>query len=108
MSNKIIAAIASRKQQIEKRIADGLTTAEKVAETCKALDMELDEYCMFQELKSLAVAHNLLTLEEGNTVYGFLGNTPEHFNNQSVEVKATLTGLFKELLNWKIRLARAS
>ena len=71
-------------------------------ETRKALDMDVEEFCKFQDLKSLAVASGKLTLEEGQTVYGYLGNTPDVFNKQHVEVKAVLTGLFSELLQWRI------
>lgn len=100
--NRILNSIAKMKAQIENRIQKGLTTAQKVKETAKALDMEIDEYVKFQETKSLAVVQNVLTLDEGQTVYALLGNTVETFNKQPVEVKAVLTNLFKELLTLRI------
>ena len=90
------------KTQIENRVRDSLTTAQKVKETAKALDMETFEYVKFQEIKSLAVVQNVLTPEEGQTVYALLGNTSSTFNKQPVEVKVVLTNLFKELLAMRI------
>jgi len=100
--NRITAMIEKMKKQVEGRIAGGVVTAEKVAETHKALDMDIVEYCKFQEYKTLAVAEGTLTPEEGQVVYGLLGNTPEHFNGQPVHVKAVLTQLFKELLGRRL------
>jgi len=101
--NRIAAAIAKKKADIEQRVASGIVTAEKVEETRKKLDMAFDEYVRFQEIKSLAVAEGKLTLEEGQTVYGYLGSTPDDFNKQPVEVKAVLTHLFSELLGLRLK-----
>jgi hypothetical protein len=70
---------------------------EKLAELSKKLDLELDEYCRFQTLKTAKVG-TALTLDEAQSIYGFLGNTPEHFNNQPVEIKWVLTEVFASLL----------
>ena len=67
------------------------------------LDMEFDEYVKFQELKSLGSIDGTLSLEEAMTVYGYLGNTVEHFNAQPVPVKVVLTQLFAELIDRRIR-----
>lgn len=100
--NRITMAFDRMKAQIEKRISDGLVTVEKVEETRLALDMDFEEYCRFQELKSLACASGKLSLEEGMTIYSYLGTTPDKFNAQPVEVKSVLTTLFGQLLGWKI------
>lgn len=63
----------------------------------KSLDMDFIEYVRFQELKSVYVGTKL-TLDEANTVYRYLGNSLETFNKQPLEVKVTLTQIFKELL----------
>lgn len=89
-------------KQIAERIASGLTTAEKIAETRKALDMDVSEYCKIQETKSLAVADGTLTLDEGLTIYAALGEVPSHFNGQPVHVKSVITSLFAELLKRRI------
>lgn len=72
-------------------------SSERLAELSKNMNMELDEYCRFQTLKSAAVGSKL-TLDEAQTIYGFLGNTPEHFNNQPIAVKWVLTEVFASLL----------
>ena len=99
MPNRIALSIAKMKKQIEDRIAAGLVTQEKVDQHHKTLDMDLDEYCLFQEKKSLAFASGILTLDEATYVYGLLGTTPEHFNQLPVAEKAVLTKLFSELLS---------
>jgi hypothetical protein len=102
--NRVVNNINRMKLQIEQRIADGLTTAEAVEGTNKALDMEFDEYVRFQEIKSLAVADGTLSLDEGMTIYNYLGESgPEKFNKAPVAAKVVLTNLFAELLNRSIR-----
>lgn len=96
--NRISAAIRRMDAQIKERIALGMTTKARVAATRKSLDMDLGEFARFQEIKSLASQTGALTPEEAQTVYGLLGNTPEHFNRQSAAVKAVLTQVFRELI----------
>jgi len=104
--NRVVAAIARMKAQIEERIAKGIVTAAKVEETRKALDMDFVEYAKLQELKSLAVASGKLSLDEGMTIYNYLGEAgPDKFNGQPVEVKAVLTQMLKELLVARLKAA---
>ena len=85
-------------KQIAQRIVDGLTTQNAVDDVGNSLDMAIDEYCKFQELKSLAVLEDRLTIDEGMTIYNCLGNSVETFNNQPVHVKSVLTSLFMTLM----------
>ncbi len=96
--NRIINAVSTTKQMLNKRVADGLVTVEQVEETRQKMDLSFEEYCLFQEKKSLAVANRILTLDEGMTVYAYMGETPETFNKQPIEVKVTLMQLFRQLL----------
>lgn len=100
--NRVTAAIEKTKLRLEHRIQEGLTTPQKVQELHRELDMEPGEFCRFQELKSLAFAEGKLTLEEANTVYELLGETPDHFNKQHVAAKSVLTQIFGELLERRI------
>jgi hypothetical protein len=100
--NKVIVAIDRAEKMIaENTIKNNLTPA-KLNELNKNLDMDISEYVKYQELKNIAMVNNVLTLDETNTIYGYLGNTPEDFNGQSLAVKITLTKLFSELLSMKI------
>lgn len=101
--NRIEAAIERTKLRLEQRLKSGETSPERAVELHRNLDMEPGEYCRFQELKSHAQLEGTLTLDEAQTIYGFLGNTPEHFNRQSVEVKSVLTMIFGELLERSVR-----
>ncbi len=103
MANRITDAFTRMKAQIADRIANGLTTAERVRDLHKTLDMDLTEYTKFQTLKTLAVARNLLTLEEGNSIYACLGESVQTFNDQPIHIKSVLTSFFAELLTAQIR-----
>jgi hypothetical protein len=96
--NRIANAIAAQKTNIDSRLDDGRTTHDALTALDKQLDMCLEEYVRFQELKSLAVADETMTLDEGQLVYAYLGESPERFNRQPLEVKVILTNLFTELL----------
>lgn len=101
--NRVTTAIERMKDQIQDRISQGLTTKEEVAQSRTALDMELSEFAKFQETKSIAMMEGKLNQQEAQTIYGLLGETVEHFNAQTVEVKYVLTKIFQELLEKKIR-----
>jgi len=96
--NRVAAAYQKMEEQIQKRIADGVTTEQAVAKTNESLNMSINEYCKFQEAKSLAVASGKLSADEGMTIYNSLGESVETFNGQPVHVKAVLTKIFSELL----------
>jgi hypothetical protein len=100
--NRIQAAFDRMKLQIADRIKQGLTTQEKVDSLYKTLDLDLEDYVVFQEAKSLAVASGKLNLEEGMTIFNALGNTPNHFNKQPIHIKSVLTSLLKELLQARV------
>jgi hypothetical protein len=95
--NRILLAVENQKANIAKRLADGKVTEAQVESIHKAMDMDFIEFARFQELKS-ALMGVALTTDEAQTIYGYLGNTPEHFNAQPIEVKVVLTQIFKELL----------
>ena len=101
--NRVIAAIEKAKARIQSRLDEGLINPERVRELDRGLDMEPGEFCRFQELKSHAMLEGRLTQDEAQTIYGLLGNTPEHFNRQSVEAKSVLTQIFGELLARRVR-----
>lgn len=96
--NRILSWIERAKTAIQAKALP----PEKLAELHKGLDMPVDEYCHFQTLKSAAVGTKL-TLDEAQTIYDLLGNTPEHFNRQPLEIKYALTKVFSELIKTEIR-----
>lgn len=77
-------------------------TPEKIAIVSKCLDMDTNEHCRFQELKSLAQLHGIINLEESQFIYNNLGETVSTFNSQPIWIKACLTTVFKTLLKMKI------
>lgn len=101
--NRIATAIAMKKAEIDGKIASGAIMQSQIDTTSAALDMELEEFAMFQEMKSLAVANQVLTLDEGQTIYVYLGEVPTTFNRQPIEVKVILTQMFKELLGLRLK-----
>ena len=85
-------------ERAEKQIAGSNVGKAKLKEMHASLDLDTYEHAKFQELKSLAVTQGTITLDEGNTVYRYLGEQPSVFNKQTLAVKITLTKLFQELL----------
>lgn len=98
MANRITEGIAKAKATIEDRIAQGLTTQEKVDELNKTLDMDMTMYCDFQNRKSLASMDGRLSTEEAQTIYSLIGNTPCTFNNLPTHTKVVLTEVYATLL----------
>ena len=96
-TNRINSAITRMTAQVADRLASGQTTQDAVDKLHGTLDMDFTEFAKFQELKSASM-HGALTPAEAQTIYGYLGNTPEHFNAQPIAVKAVLTQIFGELL----------
>lgn len=96
--NRVAAAISQLRERIPQRIAAGQTTQADIDKLHESLDLDLGDYCRFQERKSLAFASGVISLPEAQLIYQYLGNTPEQFNRQSVEVKTVLTQVFAELL----------
>jgi hypothetical protein len=93
MTNRILVGI----DKARALIALKNLPPEQTAELAKNLDMGMAEYARFQELKSGLVGVRL-NLDEANTIYGFLGNTVEHFNKQPLAVKWVLTEFLAILL----------
>jgi hypothetical protein len=105
--SKIRKAVANAKQMIEAKIESGEISKDQAEAMRGQLDMGLEEYAMFQELKSLARSHRTISLEDAQLVYGYLGETPNTYNKQSLAVKITLMNLFKELMVWRTTLSAA-
>ena len=101
-NNRITAAIERQRINIADRIKKGLTTKAKVNQMHSDLDLDIEEFCKFQETKSLAFAMNKMTLAEASTLYNLLGTVPTVFNAQPIEVKVVLTQVFSELLEWQL------
>jgi hypothetical protein len=95
--NRVAGAIEALRNKIAQRIGDGITTQADIDALHKTLNMSLLEFCRFQERKSAAMGSRL-NEAEAQLIYHYLGNTPEHFNGQPIEVKTVLTQVFAELL----------
>ncbi len=100
--NRIATAITAQEKNIAERLADGRVTQYSLDQLDRTLDMDLLEYGIFQDLKSVAVSAQTLTLDEGMTVYAHLGETPETFNKEDLAVKVVLTELFRTLMEARI------
>ena len=96
--NRFVRIINQKTFEIQDNIDCGRITAERVKEIHHDLDMPMEEFCQFQEFKSLAVQAELITLSEGMAIYHYLGSIPETFNQQPIAVKAVLSSFFLELL----------
>ena len=106
MTNRITDAYRGIDAEIQEKLLNRSVTPSLIKRLSRKMNMDLAEFSKFQELKTLAVANETLTLEEGQTVYASLGETPSHFNSQPLHVKTVLTTLFRELLEAKISLQK--
>ena len=97
--NRIEASI----QVMEEKLA-AIQNGPTKEEMEKALNItDFKEYESLQTLKSIASVEGILTLEEAESVYNYLGNTMEYFNKQSIAVKLILTKLHQELMAKKMK-----
>ena len=97
--NRITEGIAKFEKIIADKLAAGTITEAKCEKMRNDLDMEFDEYFVFQNQKSIAQMEGRLSLEEAQTVYMYLGEGGVcRFNNQSLPVKYVLTEVLSVLL----------
>ena len=106
-SCKVAQAIAAMERTIKERIASGKITVEAVEKMRLSLDLDLADYCRFQDLKSQAHAMQKLSGNDAQHIYGLLGNTPDAFNKRSAATKYILWNLLGELAAWKIAGGKA-
>ncbi len=99
--NRFVRTINKKAFEISVKLEVGTLTAERVEEIYRDLDMPMQEFCVFQELKSLAQAQGLITLLESMAIYEYLGQLPDLFNRQPIAVKAVLSSFFLELLTMR-------
>jgi hypothetical protein len=105
MANRILAAIERRKADIASALASGSLSEDRIEALRRALDLDAGEHARFQDLKSLACAKGVLTLEEGLTLFQLLGGTPAIFNARDCATKSVLTAVFRELIGREIARA---
>ena len=100
--NRVTEAVARMDTKLQERLKAGLITEAQITAMGKSLDLNLEEFAHFQNVKSLATVSGDLTAEEGMSVYSCLGGTPSVFNKQRPAVKYVLTQLFAELMKKRI------
>lgn len=76
--------------------------------TAHNLDINVEELVMYQETKSRAQLHGLLSLEEALTLYKFIGHSCETFNNQPWQEKLAVTLILKKLAEALLGINEAS
>ena len=93
--NSVENLVEKARKLIEERTAERQSTPESLDRLHKVLDFSMEEYVKFQELKSLAVFDQSITLEDGTYIYNILGEAgPEAFNESEIAVKVVFTELF--------------
>ncbi len=97
MVNRILQSILQVRERQSK-----LSPAQ-LEQYSKDCNMNMEEYSMLQNYKSLASTNGTLTLEEAQYVYGLMGETLETFNNQSFAEKYVLTKLLQELMAQQLK-----
>jgi hypothetical protein len=85
--NRILAAVSRVEEALKGKTVDSTK-----------FDMSIREYVLLQERKSLAHANGAITFEEAQTIYGYLGESVNTFNNQPVAVKMVMTKVLAEMI----------
>lgn len=100
MPNRVQERITQAKQAIQSKLDAGAITASLLEECSNdpATQLTLTEYCDFQELKTLAVANNVITLEEGQFVYRLLGESLSTFHKQDLPTRIVLMKFYAQLI----------
>lgn len=96
--NRVTRFIAKFEASLKERLESGAVTQAQIDEANRSLDIDIVEFCAFQEQKSYAHAMGKITFEEAQAVYSILGGSPEHFNRQPLSHKYTVTAMMAELL----------
>jgi len=92
--NRVLVSVNA----IDDRVADCNRSDAELKRLHARFDMELDEFCRMQEMKSLAVAQEILTPEEGAYIYHQMGGLPSTFNSRPLAVKVAITQVMAELM----------
>ncbi len=97
MANRILASI------LQVRNRQSTVSKEQLEQFSKDCNMNMEEYSMLQNYKSIASTNGTLTLEEAQYVYGLMGETLSTFNNQPFAEKYVLTKLLQELMAQQLK-----
>ena len=92
--NRILVAVDAVRKAVKAR----KLAPEKLAHLSENMNLSLDDFMRFQEIKSFAQLRGAITYEEALAIYGFLGNTPTHFNALPCAEKVALTQIFASLM----------
>ena len=96
--NRVANMVVTMQEKLDAAEAEGkdLTALDEINE------FNMDEYFALQNHKTLAAAEGVLTLDEGMTVYSYMGEAgPEKVNKQSLAVRIVLTKLLAEFMGIK-------
>lgn len=98
--------IATRKAEIQRRLAEGIITQEQLDAASEAAMFDDEEIRVFQDLKSFAFVSGLIDQDMAQQIYILLGGesgTASHINKQPIEVRTVMNSLFLELLKWRTK-----
>lgn len=98
--NRITTAIEAMRPRIE-AVTD--TQRDTLDETAR---FDFEEFAHIQELKS-AMVGDVLTLEEAQTIYRIMGETPSHFTEQPLAERLVVVQVAEELLRKRLTLKTA-
>lgn len=101
MTNRIVDAIVALHKRLDVRLGSAQDIPEERAlqeRLDREMDIDAEEYSVFQERKSLAQASGVLTVDEATSIYAILGSGPADFNAQTLARKVIVTQTVKELL----------
>jgi hypothetical protein len=96
--NRILVSVNA----IDDVLADSTKPQSELDALHREMDVALDEFCRWQEIKSLAVTEGVLTPEEGAYIYHQMGELPQTFNKRPLAVKVAITKTMAELFGVRV------
>lgn len=107
MSNRVLAAIERRRDQIARGVKpDGSPITGDLAATERALANSVSDHVLYQETQAWAHVSGILTTDEAMTVYAALGEAPGPSGwsaGADLATKAVVTQIIGELVDRRLR-----
>lgn len=91
--NRVEEEIEKTEKWVGEQLAQGVLTQENVDRKSEVSSLDAEEFQFVQDLRQHLSSFGF-TEEEIETVYGLVGDNPEHFNGQPAWTKVTLRGMF--------------
>ena len=96
-TTNIAKAVDKLEALIHQKLACGMTTVEELLEKNRQLRVTFTVHQSYKRIQEEAFIMGFLSLSDYNILYGYIGDTPEWFNEQTLPVKVAVAKTCAEL-----------